>query len=133
MLERFPLDLNRVHFTGWLDYEKYRSVLQASTVHVYLTYPFILSWSLMESLACGCLVVASDTGPLQEIIRDGHNGFLVDINSPSDIAWRIIDVLKNREKVVGIRQQARKTVIDTYSVETVVPRQIELLNGMIRR
>jgi glycosyltransferase involved in cell wall biosynthesis len=133
MLERFPLDLNRVHFTGWLDYDKYRSVLQASTVHVYLTYPFILSWSLMESLACGCLVVASDTGPLQEIIQDGYNGFLVDINSPSSIARRILDVLKNREKMVGIGQQARKRIMDTYNVETVLPRRIELLNGMIRR
>ncbi|MGK7896837.1 MAG: glycosyltransferase, partial [Xenococcus sp. (in: cyanobacteria)] len=74
MLEKFPLDSNRIHFTGLLPYSEYLQVLQASSVHIYLTRPFVLSWSMLEALCTGCLIVGSDTPPVKEVIEDGVNG-----------------------------------------------------------
>jgi glycosyltransferase involved in cell wall biosynthesis len=78
MLEKLDLDLSRLHFTGRLPYNQYLQVLQASSVHIYLTRPFVLSWSMLEAMATGCLIVASNTAPVTEVIRDGENGLLVD-------------------------------------------------------
>src|SRR5690606_19827086 len=72
------LDLDRIWFAGRLPYDRYLGVLQASTVHVYLTYPFVLSWSLLEAMSAGCAVVASDTPPVKELIEAGTTGELVD-------------------------------------------------------
>ncbi|MDZ5650660.1 glycosyltransferase [Nitrospirillum sp. BR 11828] len=80
------LDLARIHFLGKVPYDTFLSVLRVSAVHVYLTYPFVLSWSLMEALASACLVVASDTAPVREVIKHGQNGLLVDFFSPR--SWR---------------------------------------------
>jgi glycosyltransferase involved in cell wall biosynthesis len=86
MLEKVHLPADRVHFVGSLPYGQYRQLLRHSTVHVYLTRPFVLSWSLLEALSCGCALVASSTEPVREVIRDGWNGCLADIHSPADIA-----------------------------------------------
>src|SRR5690606_26064238 len=71
------LDLSRIHFMGRVPYPQYLALLQIASVHCYLTYPFVLSWSLTEAMAAGCYVVASDTEPVRELIRDGGNGRLV--------------------------------------------------------
>ena len=85
MLAKFSLDMSRVHFTDLLPYEEYLQVLQASSVHIYLTRPFVLSWSMLEALATGCLIVASDTAPVTEVIKDNVNGLLVDFFKPAQI------------------------------------------------
>src|SRR5215469_8734000 len=90
------LDLSRVHFLGRVPYSTFVKVLQVSRVHVYLTYPFVLSWSMLEAMAAGCLVVGSRTAPVEEVIRDCGNGLLVDFFSPAQIADRVVEALEDR-------------------------------------
>lgn len=125
MLEKFPLDASRVHFTGVLPYGEYRQVLQASDVHVYLTRPFVLSWSMMEAMAAGCLVVASNTAPVMEVIEDGFNGLLADFFSPKEIAARIDEALDKRTKMAPLRKKARDTIVHRYSLRELLPKRIE--------
>lgn len=123
------LVLHRVHFLGKVPYPLYLAILQISSVHVYLTYPFVLSWSMLEAMAAGCLVVGSRTAPVEEVIRDGENGLLVDFFSPTEIAERIIAVLKNCDAYESIRKQARRTIVDNYDLRHIcLPRQLELLD-----
>lgn len=125
------LDLSRVHFMGHLAYTHFIPLLQISTVHVYLTYPFILSWSLLEAMACSCAIVASNTEPVREVIQDGKNGVLVDFFQPDDIAHAVIRMLENP----SLRQQlgtiARKTIIRNYDLNSVcLPKLMKLIKKM---
>ena len=81
------IDANRVHFTGRLAYRDYLKALQISSAHVYLTYPFVLSWSCIEALSCGCMVIGSDTTPVREVIN-GENGVLVPFFDHEQLANR---------------------------------------------
>jgi glycosyltransferase involved in cell wall biosynthesis len=89
------IDLSRVHFPGQISYADYLKVLKRSDAHVYLSYPFVASWSLREALACGCVVVASDTAPVQEFVTDGQNGLLTPCLDPRALAERVLEVLDN--------------------------------------
>ncbi|NEO00870.1 MAG: glycosyltransferase [Moorea sp. SIO3I7] len=125
MLEKVPLDLDRVHFTGLLPYSEYLQVLQASSVHVYLTRPFVLSWSMLESLSTGCLVVASDTPPVTEVIEDGINGLLVDFFSPEEIADRVEEALDHPEQMAAIRAKARETIQQGYDLNQLLSQHLQ--------
>lgn len=125
MLEKFSLDLNRVHFTGLLPYPDYLQVLQASTVHIYLTRPFVLSWSMLEALSTACLVVASNTAPVTEVIQDGVNGLLTDFFSPQAIAERVEEVLNHPNGMAALRVQARKTILDRYDLSQLLAQHIQ--------
>lgn len=93
MLREVMLDPTRTHFLGKVPYEVYKKVLQVSKAHVYLTYPFVLSWSMLEAMASGGLVLGSRTAPVQEVLEDGMNGRLVDFFKPGDIARQVVDAL----------------------------------------
>jgi glycosyltransferase involved in cell wall biosynthesis len=125
MLEKVPLDLNRVHFTGLLPYPEYLQVLQASSVHLYLTRPFVLSWSMLEALSAGCLVVASNTAPVTEMIQDGVNGLLVDFFNTQEICDRIEYALDNPTQMVSIRRQARETILERYDLAQLLPQHLQ--------
>ncbi|NJO40341.1 MAG: glycosyltransferase [Cyanobacteria bacterium CRU_2_1] len=130
MLEELSssLDLSRLHFTGRLPYDHYLQVLQASSVHVYLTYPFVLSWSMLESLSAGCLVLASNTAPVTEVIRDGENGLLVDFFSPETIADRVDEALDDRDRMAAIRSNARDTILQNYDLAKLLPQHLQWMS-----
>lgn len=130
MLKKVPLDLSRVHFTGSLPYGQYLQVIQASSVHVYLTRPFVLSWSMLEAMSTGCLIVGSDTAPVTEIIKDGENGLLVNFFSPKKIADRIDEVLNHPTRMAEIRAQARNTILERYALANLLPQHIELIKSV---
>jgi glycosyltransferase involved in cell wall biosynthesis len=130
VLERLPFDRDRLHFTGWLDRDRYRQLLRVSTAHVYLTRPYVLSWSAMEALATGCLVVGSDTPPVTEMIRHGDTGLLADFFSPEDIAAKVCGALANREDMRAVRANARALICERYSLPVVLPRQAALLKSL---
>jgi glycosyltransferase involved in cell wall biosynthesis len=130
------LDLRRVHFLGPLSYSQYLTVLQISKVHVYLTYPFVLSWSLLEAMSAGCLVVGSNTPPVAEVMRDGENGLLVDFFDVDGMADRIAAALASDYDAVNdkIREAARETVIKHYDVNTVtLPTYLALLRSLLTK
>jgi glycosyltransferase involved in cell wall biosynthesis len=122
------LDLSRVHFLGKVPYSTFLKILQVSRVHVYLTYPFVLSWSMLEAMAAGCLVVASKTAPVQEVIRHGENGLLVDIFSPNQIAERVVEALEDARAHASLRENARRTIVNQYDLSTIcLPAHLRLL------
>lgn len=125
MLEALPLDLSRLHFTGLLPYSQYLQVLQASSVHVYLTYPFVLSWSMLEAMSAGCLILGSSTPPVMELIQDGENGLLVDFFSPEAIADRLDEVLDQPERMAPLRANARQTILDRYDLAKLLPQHLQ--------
>jgi glycosyltransferase involved in cell wall biosynthesis len=121
------IDLSRVTFTGRLPRRQYLELLQKSAVHVYLTYPFVLSWSMLEAMAAGCLVVGSRTPPVEEVIRDGENGLLADFLSPEAIAARVDEALAMKDSRL-LRERARATVIERYDLKRVcLPAQLGLV------
>lgn len=117
MLREVKLDLARTHFLGQLPYDAYRNILQLSAAHVYLTYPFVLSWSMLEAMASGCLIIGSRTAPVEEVIRHGENGWLVDFFDVDAMADRIVDALENPTQQIPLRHQARHDVQERYSRE----------------
>jgi glycosyltransferase involved in cell wall biosynthesis len=121
------IDLTHVHFTGPLPYGQYLKALQVSSAHVYLTYPFVLSWSLIEALSIGCAVVASDTAPVRDVV-DGNNGILVPFFDPEDLADRVVALLAHPNRYDAMRAEARSTVIERFDVQNVcLPQMMELL------
>lgn len=131
MLEKLSLDMSRLHFTGSLPYIQYRQVLQASSAHIYLTRPFVLSWSMLEAMACGCLLIGSNTAPVTEVIQDGKNGLLADFFSPTEIADRVDEVLEQGDRYSTIRTNARKTVLNHYRLQKLLPQHLQWLQQEI--
>ncbi|RMH77885.1 MAG: glycosyltransferase [Cyanobacteria bacterium J007] len=130
MLEKVPLDLSRVHFVGALPYGQYLKVIQASQAHIYLTRPFVLSWSMIESLSTGCLVIGSDTQPVREVIEHGKNGLLADFFSPKEIADRVDEVMDHPDRMAELRKNARETVLERYALKDLVFRHIQLIEDV---
>jgi len=128
-LEGGNYDMARLHFTGLLPRAVYLRVLQASCVHVYLTVPFVLSWSMMEAMSTGCLVIGSDTEPVRELIRDGENGRLVPFGDPQAIADAVCDALERPEDYRHMRAAARATILKNYAARDIYPKKEELFRN----
>ncbi len=133
MRESVPVDPERVHFLKFGSYEEYRTVLRSSTVHVYLTAPFVLSWSLLEAMSCGCCVVASSTPPVREVITHGDNGFLAPFWKSETLAQTIIHALEHRKALERIRINARQTIVRRFDLRTLLPAHLSLLMEVARR
>ena len=124
------LPMARVHFLGGLAFEDYLRVMQLSSCHIYLTYPFVLSWSCLEAMSAGRVVVASRTGPVTEVIEHGKNGLLFDFFDVAALSKQVIEVLAKPKSFAGLGVQARKTVIERYDLNSkCLPELVKLLCG----
>ncbi len=127
------LDQSRVHFVGKVPHADFLRVLQVSTVHVYLTYPFVLSWSLLEAMSAGCAIVASDTAPVREAVRHGETGQLVDFFVPYALAKQVIALSDDPAKRVRIGAKARMFAVENYDLVTrCLPGQMTWVNGLMK-
>lgn len=131
MLEKFDFDMSRIHFTGILNYNDYVKILQVASAQIYLTFPFVLSWSMLEAMSCGGVVLASSTPPVTEVIEDNYNGILFNFFTPQEIVDKVEEVLDNKEKYNHLRTNARKTIIDNYDLKTMLKKQIYLINDAV--
>jgi len=106
MLAQVTLDPARTHFLGRIPRPRFIEVLQVSAAHVYLTYPFVLSWSLLEAMACAAPIVASDTAPVREVLRHRQNALLVPFHSAGDLAAAVLELLVEGPRFAAMRRQA---------------------------
>ncbi len=126
------LDLSRVNFLGHIPYNYLISLLQLSRVHVYLTYPFVLSWSLLEAMSAGCCIVASDTRPLHEAIQHDKTGRLVNFFDTKALTEEICYLLDNPEKRTTLGANARAFAQATYDLKTVcLPKQLAWVDNLL--
>ena len=122
---------DRVTFTGRIPYQDYLSLLQISSVHFYLTYPFVLSWSMLEAMATGAFVLGSATAPVEEVIEDGVNGWLVDFFDINVLSDRASEALERRSDMGDIRAAARETVITRFALKDCLRQQRALIEEAV--
>jgi glycosyltransferase involved in cell wall biosynthesis len=126
------LDMSRIHFLGQIPYDSYLKLLQISSAHVYLTYPFVLSWSFVEAMSAGCAIIGSDTPPVMEVLEDGVNGLAVDFFSPRAIADRVDQILDHPTRMQHMRDAARATAIDKFDLKTrTLPKWLKLMDDLV--
>ena len=124
-------DWGRIHFLGNIPYQHFIHVLQLSTVHVYLTYPFVLSWSLLEAMSVGCAIVASDTPPLHEAITHGETGKLVNFFDKAALASEVCELLDDPQQRARFGDAARSFAQENYDLQQVcLPRQLAWVEGL---
>lgn len=121
----------RVHFMGKLAYADYLALLRVSSAHLYLTFPFVLSWSCMEAMAAGCLMVASDTGPVREVIEHGHNGLLFPFHDGAALVETVCAALDDPARGAAMRQAARETVTGRYDLRQCLAAQARLIERVL--
>lgn len=124
------LDLSRIHFLGRVPYRSLRSLFRISSAHVYLTYPFVLSWSVLEAMACECLIVASDTPPVREVAADNENALLTDFFDTGELVRRLDFALTKPEGLTALRTAARERVLERYALDRCLEAQTELLAAL---
>ena len=130
---RDRIDVSRVHFLGRIPYPRFLSLLQVSAAHVYLTYPFVLSWSMLEAMSAGALVIASRTAPVTEVLEHGRNGLLCDFHDSEGLAALVADVLEHPAQHAPLRQAARQTIISRYDLRNrCLPAQLALVEALAR-
>lgn len=126
VLKQDRYDLERIRFLGNVKPQVLVHLLSLSDLHVYLTVPFVLSWSVLNAMACGCTVLASDTAPVREVIADGGNGILRDFFDVDGLAAAALEVLKDPDAFRDLGRQAERTIAAGYSLDAVLPRMLAL-------
>jgi glycosyltransferase involved in cell wall biosynthesis len=126
VLSRQKYDLSKISFIGRLDPPDLGRLLAASDLHIYLTVPFVLSWSMMDAMSCGAVVLGSDTAPVREMIRDGENGLLADFFDVDQIANKAVAALKDPQSYRQLGRAAEKMIDQNYSLSAMLPKMIDL-------
>jgi glycosyltransferase involved in cell wall biosynthesis len=127
------VDWSRVHFLGKVPYDTYQKVIQISRCHLYLTMPFVLSWSCIEAMSMGATMVATDVAPVREAITHGKTGLLIDFHDPSHLADQVVKVLANPEDYAHLGVAARKHAIKHYDFLTrCLPMHINRINALVK-
>lgn len=121
------LDVSRVHFLNRIPYADYIRLLQVSRAHVYLTYPFVLSWSALEAMSAGCQIIASDTAPVREVMTDGISARLVDFFDVPGLSRAMTDALAMPGVATAMRQAAREFVVTHYGLQTCLQKLVALV------
>lgn len=124
------LDWTRIHVVGTIPHAQLRQVYQISAAHVYFTYPFVLSWSMIEAMSCGCLVIGSDTAPVRELIDHDCNGWLTPFQDTEQLADRLLMAINKdtQAKLNRLRREARQHVIDLYNIRACTDQQVQWLD-----
>ncbi|WP_068168077.1 glycosyltransferase [Neokomagataea thailandica] len=125
------INLDKVHFVGHLPHDDFRTLIKRSDAHVYLTYPFVASWSLREAMAASCPIVASDTAPVREFIEDGVTGCLVPFLEPQRVSGAVVDLLQDRSAARRLGAAARRFAEEELSMERYIARYDELVRQIL--
>lgn len=133
LLEREEFDLSRFVFAGRLPSKALARLLATTDLHVYLTVPYTLSWSMMDAMSCGAVVLGSATAPVMEMIRDGHNGLLADFFDVEGLARKAVQVLRDPAAFRPLGRAAERTIEEMYSVEAVVPQMLRMYEATANR
>ncbi len=133
MMQEVEVDESRLIFPGVLSYHNLIKLFQVSAAHIYLTYPFVLSWSSMEAMATGCAMVSSSTLPVQEVMTDGETALLADFFNPQQVAEQVIRVLESKDGMQEMRHAARQAMVERYSLQELIPIHMQLITDLAER
>jgi glycosyltransferase involved in cell wall biosynthesis len=133
VLKQDSYDPERILFAGNAPPDVLAQLLSISDLHIYLTVPFVLSWSLLDAMACGCTILGSDTAPVRELIRDGENGLLCDFFDVDGLTARALEVLEDPERFRELGETAKREALEGYSMEAIMPRMKAFLEGAAGR
>ncbi len=126
------VDWSRVHFLGQVPYADFRRIIQISRCHIYLTAPFVLSWSLLEAMSMQATVVASDVAPVREAVTHGETGLLVDFFRPDALAAQVVEVLADAGRFAHLGRAARARVVRDYDfLDVCLPRHVAQMNALV--
>lgn len=126
-LEQVDIPRERLHFVGRVEYADLIRLFQVSAAHLYLTFPFVLSWSMLEAMATGVALVASDTKPVCEVVTHGVNGLLADFFSDEEVAARVNQLLDDPTRNASLRAAARATVVERFALSRLLPLHMQLV------
>lgn len=121
------LPKERIHWIGTVPYDDLIKIFQVSAAHLYLTYPFVLSWSMLEAMASGVALVGSNTKPVLEVVEDGVNGRIANFFNPADVARQVIATLKSPDGNAAMRAAARQTVVERFELNKLLPLHMQLV------
>ena len=133
MAEEVDLSHPRLHFVGRIPYPKLIRLFQITSAHIYLTVPFVLSWSTLEAMACGAPILASDCAPVREVIVDGQNGLLTDFFDHDLLADRVSELVARRSEMAEMCRGARRDIVAKYALHSVLPLHVGLVEAMAKR
>lgn len=128
--KKVDYDPARTHFVGLVKEPEFIKMLQVSSLHAYLSIPFVLSWSCLNAMSVGIPVLASDNAPVQEVITDGQNGRLVDPKNIDSIVEHMVALLDDPAEATQMGRAGRETILADFELAACVDRQLKIIQGV---